>query len=115
MSYKATIKNVFDFLEYIKHIFDKKPKILDNVAINLVILFVLEQMFEERLEDVSSNHRVPNASSPFSQPSSKKASTGSSTSDETFCANCSKGRWLGSSYDHRLRFVLRATFGHSGC
>lgn len=34
----------------IKHIFDKKPKILDNNQIFPVILFVLEQMFEERAE-----------------------------------------------------------------
>lgn len=64
MSYKATIKNVFDLFEYIKHIFDKKPKILDNIAIYLVILFVLEQMFEERIANVSSDHRVPDAPSP---------------------------------------------------
>ena len=50
MSYKATIKNLFDLLQYIKHIFDKKPKILDKIANILVILFVLEQMFEERAE-----------------------------------------------------------------
>lgn len=63
MSYKATIKNLFDLFEYIKHIFDKKPKNLDNIAINLVILFVLEQMFEERAENVSSNNRVSDAPS----------------------------------------------------
>ena len=50
MSNKATIKNVFDLLRNIKHIFDKKPKILDNHQIFPVILFVLEQMFEERAE-----------------------------------------------------------------
>ena len=50
MSNKATIKNVFDLLINIKHIFDKKPKNLDNYQIFPVILFVLEQMFEERAE-----------------------------------------------------------------
>jgi hypothetical protein len=64
MSYKATIKNLLDLFEYIKHIFDKKPKNLDNIAINLVILFVLEQMFEERPDNVSSDHRVPDAPNP---------------------------------------------------
>jgi len=63
MSNKATIKNVLDFPKYIKHIFDKKSKILDNIAINLVILFVLEQMFEERSGNVSSNYRVSNSPS----------------------------------------------------
>lgn len=48
MGSKATIKNLFDSRQKIKHIYDKKPKFLDKTTNYLVILFVLEQMFEER-------------------------------------------------------------------
>lgn len=48
ISIKATTLNVFQKQQKIKHIFGKIRKILDFFAIKVVILFVLEQMFEER-------------------------------------------------------------------
>lgn len=45
---KATTLNVFQKQQKIKHIFGKIRKILDFFVIKVVILFVLEQMFEER-------------------------------------------------------------------
>jgi LysM repeat protein len=40
--------NLFEKYQKIKHIFEKKTNILDFIRIKVVILFVLEQMFEER-------------------------------------------------------------------
>jgi LysM repeat protein len=42
--------NVFENSIKIKHIFEKKTNILDFLRIKVVILFVLEQMFEERFQ-----------------------------------------------------------------
>jgi hypothetical protein len=50
MSNKATAFNVFQKEQKIKHIFGKISNILDFFRIYVVILFVLEQMFEERFQ-----------------------------------------------------------------